>query len=472
MGLVGNFAKRFAKNRDAPTDIHVGRVSNSGNNNSLYPYRSRSADLLSELRRLHDEGEAIEFCAKKIPDVAKALWNMLRLLNLGNKMEFYGVNTRNKGQPIRSIESEWREFSSRINEISASGLDGLIDQFHKSAILRGGQGCEVVVREDLSDIEDVYPIKPQSIHWTKEDRNGRKIWVPYQYNGGTKVDLSKGNFFYVPNDPDIDDPRGNLMLSPSLQAVDYQLQSYIDMAAVLRRQGYPRNNVELNREVLIKNAPSHIKNDPRALKGYLADYFEWVKKLLRGLEPTDDFIHFDDTKVNQSQGNNPSRSMDIRAFSEMTDIQVMNGLMQLSVFANRNTGVTETWGTVQFQIFCSGLASLQRGSKRLIESIARIWLRVRGYQAVPHFSYTVMDWNSEEMRMNVKLMEQELYAVAQLMGWVDEDYAASKVMGVEKATGKPTENARVSFSVGGDEKIGIHKHSRDGSMQVKNDPLL
>lgn len=471
MGLV-DFAKRFAKNRDAPTDIHVGRVSSSGYNSILSPYRSRSADLLAEMRRYRDEGDAIEFCAKKIPDVAKALWNMLRLLNLGNKMEFYGVNTRSRGQPIKAIESEWREFASRINEISAAGLDGLIDQFHKSAILRGGQGCEVVVLEDMSDIEDVYPIKPQSIHWEKEERNGRKIWVPYQYTIGGKVALSQGNFFYVPNDPDIDDPRGNLMLSPSLQAVDYQLQSFIDMAAVLRRQGYPRNDVELNREVLINTAPAQIKNNPLALKKYLGDYFEWVKGLLRGLEPTDDFIHFDDTKVNQTQGSNPSRSMDIRAFSEMADIQVMNGLMQLSVFTNRNTGVTETWGTVQFQIFCSGLASLQRGSKRLIESIARIWLRVKGYQAVPHFSYTVMDWNSEEMRMNVKLMEQKLYAVAQLMGWIDGDYAASKVMGTEKAAGEPHESARVSFGVGGDGTIGIHKHSGNESRQAKDDSLL
>ena len=465
---MGVFNRRSTKNRDAPQTegIHVGRVSGTSNMSSiLSPYRSRSANLLEELRMFRDEGDAVEFCSKKIPDVAKALWNMMRLLNLGNKMEFTEINT---GEPIKAIESEWREFASRINSISSSGLDGLIDQFHRSAILRGGQGCEVVVLEDMSDVEDVYPIKPQSIRWQSEVRGNKKVWIPYQYSMTQKVDLSQGNFFYVPTDPDIDDPRGNLMLSPALQSVDYQLQSYIDMASVLRRQGYPRNDVELDRESLIKTAPSSIRNDSQKLKRYLEEYFEWVKKLLRGLEPTDDFIHYDDTKINTSQGSNPSRSMDIRAFSEMTDIQVMNGLMQLSVFSNRNTGVTETWGTVQFQIFCAGLASLQRGSKRLVESIARIWARVHGYQVVPRFSYTVMDWNSEEMRMSVKLMEQKLYAVAQLMGWVDENAGAQKVMGVEKATGKPSESVRASFSVGGDGIDGVYKHSGDKSNRNKN----
>ncbi len=456
----------FSRNKEPPKVYTGDRISGTNAfSTTLSPFKLRSSDLLAELRSYSDEGDAIEFCSKKIPDVAKALWNMMRLLNLGNKMEFY--DTRNK--QIKGLEDEWRYFASKVNGISASGLDGLIDQFHKSAILRGGQACEVVVLEDMSDIDDVYPIKYQSIQWKKEVRNGKKIWVPYQYNNMEQVDLSKGNFFYVPTDPDIDDPRGNLMLSPALQAVDYQLQSYIDMAAVLRRQGYPRNDVELDRESLIKDAPPQIKNNPKALREYMENYYEWVKRILRKLEPTDDFIHFSDTKVNTSQGSNPSRSMDIRAFSEMTDIQVMNGLMQLSVFANRNTGVTETWGTVQFQIFCSGLASLQRGSKRLIESIARIWLRVKGYQAVPHFSYTVMDWNSEEMRMNVKLMEQKLYAIAQLMGWVDGDTAASKVMGANKSAGKPVESARVSFNVGGE--IDGSKRERIQSL-FENDTQL
>jgi hypothetical protein len=459
------FERLLSRNRDAP-EIHTGKISGQGTyNQTLSPYRSRTDNLLTELRLYQDQGDAIEFCSKNIPDVAKALWNMIRLLNLGSKMEFYGTGSK-KASPIREFEDEWREFASRVNYISASGLDGLIDIFHRSAILRGGQGCEVVVMDDMSDIDDVYPIKPQSINWKQEDRGKKNIWVPYQSSGVKQVDLSQGNFFYVPTDPDIDDPRGNLMLSPALQSVDYQLQSYMDMAAVLRRQGYPRNDVELDREALVKNAPAQVKNNPQSLKKYLEDYYEWVKKLLRGLEPTDDFIHYNDTKINTSQGSNPSRSMDIRAFSEMTDIQVMNGLMQLSVFSNRNTGVTESWGTVQFQIFCSGLASLQRGSKRLIESIARLWLQVKGYQATPKFSYTVMDWNSEEQRMNVKLMEQKLYGVAQLMGWVDGDIAASKVMGVDKAVGVPVEGTKATFGIGGsDGDVGSQR--QNGNKQSK-----
>jgi hypothetical protein len=112
---------------------------------------------------------------------------------------------------------------------------------------------------------------------------------------------------------------------------------------------------------------------------------EWqnINDLMSKVRPDSDYIHFDDISVNMNQGANAARSLDVRAVSELVDQQVMSGAKQLSIFMNRNTGVTESWGTVQFRIFCSGIASCQRGSKRLVEEIARLWLRVKGIQAVP-----------------------------------------------------------------------------------------
>ena len=122
-------------------------------------------------------------------------------------------------------QRSWRKHWTRINTISNSGLDGLIDIFHKNAFPKGLQMCEVGVNADLTDIVDVYPIDPQTVTWEQEEREGRKVWVPYQQNFTKKVDLSKGNVFYVPTDPDNEDPRGNLIMGASLQPIDYQLQS-------------------------------------------------------------------------------------------------------------------------------------------------------------------------------------------------------------------------------------------------------
>ena len=97
----------------------------------------------------------------------------------------------------------------------------------------------------------------------------------------------------------------------------------------------------------------------------------------------------------------------------------------------------------------SGIASVQRGSKRLVEEVARLWLRVKGIQASPGFSHNMIDWNSEEQRMTVKLMEQQFWAICSIDAVGRQRHGAQEVVDAERAVGEPSENIRVSLSYGG-----------------------
>lgn len=441
------FAK---KSRDGPkSDIPPGRYTQIGNgfSSTLSPRTSRTHDVLKTLRRIPDEATAVEYLKKVNPDVSMAVWNFVRLANQGNEMQFYSLDKKTR---LSEIENTWRDFAARINEISNSGLDGLIDQFHYSSFLLGAMGVEVEVTPDRNDIYDVYPVKPQTIEWELLEVGGRKKWVPYQWNITGKVYLDKkhANFFWVPADPDIGDPRGTLNMSPVLQAIDFQMQILQDLQAVLHHQGYPKNDISIALEQMMAICPAHTKNDSVKLNEWLDSQYNNIVKMLENMPPDSDYVHFDDIKVNMNQGANASRSLDVRAVSELVDIQTLSGTKQMAIFMNRNQGVTESWGTVQFRIFCSGIASCQRGSKRLVEEIARLWLRVNGIQSIPIFKHNILDWNSEEQRMNVKLLEQQFHAIAVLMNWESNDQAAQEVMKAEKAVGEPSENIRVSLSTG------------------------
>jgi hypothetical protein len=454
--ILGRF---FARNRDAPSSIPTGKVSGTGHSHTVIsPYKARATEVLKTLRHIHDERQAIHYLAKYHPDMSFALWNYLRLANQGHTMEFFGVNGKAKGKRQSEIEEEWTDFASRVNSISNDGLDGLINILHKNAILFGAQMCEAAVLEDLSDLEDVYPIDPRTVQWELEERNGKKIWIPYQYSMMKKIDLSQGNFFNVPFDPDTNRPDGNLMFAAAILSIDFQLQAYTDMSQVLRRQGYPRNDIAIKREELLKSAPPQVRSGgDKAQRAFLKDYFNFTKSLLEELEPTQDYIHFDDTTITMAGGtSNGGRSMDIRAYTEMTDIQTMGGLKTLGIMLNRATGQTETWSTVELKIMVEGIRSLQRGSKRLIESIAKLWLRVHGYQAVPRFTHNPVDWQSEIDKWTVGIMKQQFYANAQGMQWISADEAASAAMGVTKADGKKDpENIPIKWSVGtGGEMLG------------------
>ena len=124
----------------------------------------------------------------------------------------------------------------------------MIDMLHYSGYFLGAQAVEVEVNDERTDIIDVHPVIPQTIEWELEERNGRQVYIPYQQGqAGKKVSLEPGkaNFFWVPTDPEIDDPRGNLVMAPVLQSIDFQLQIMNDLQAVLHRQGWPRNDIEI-----------------------------------------------------------------------------------------------------------------------------------------------------------------------------------------------------------------------------------
>lgn len=383
---------------------------------------------MTTLRAIYEETAALALLAKQHPDVSKAVQNYVRLANDGHKMEFTGP----RGGIRKNLADDWEKFAESCNPISNSGLDGVIDQLHKSAVLSWGMGIEVEPNSDLTDLVAVWPINPTWLQWEKVD--GR--WRPYQYQSGGKVYVDSPNFFYIPTDPDIDDPRGNLMLSSSIFAIDTQLQALSDVAKVIHKVGYPREDITVQREGVLELAKEMGGSDKEAIMAFMDSYLSKIGDQYADLAADSTFAHYDDVKMDMTKSANERGGVDVRAVNEFLDIFVLNGLGQMGVFQNRTSGITETWGTVQFKIFMQTVQSFRRSSKRLMESAARQWLRVKGVQAIPKFTHNPIDWESEETRMKVKRLEQAYWRMNQLMGWSDKDEAAQKVVG-HKAVGEP-----------------------------------
>lgn len=432
-----NLFGKESKNEAIP--IATGRVSEANiNDGTISPYRNKIVNLLQKLRQTYDATDAINLLIKEHPDVSMAFSTLIRLANQGFNMEFYAngsIKGKNKSKFEKQISDEWREFSSRVNGISSQGLDGLIDQFHSSAFAMGGMGCEVVVRADLSDIEDVYPISPQTIEWQIENRNGIQKWIPYQRINGKKIDLSKGNFLWCPFDTDIGRPDGNLMLKSAIPAADMQLEFFNSSQTVLYRIGAPRYDVSISIEKIMESAPVEVKSDSTGKKQqkYIQECINQIQERFRSIGVENDFVHTDDSKI-ETKGGQSAFFQGIDAYANIIDIQIMNSLKVLGTLMNRrDKGGSYALSSVEFKIMCDTIDSMRRGSKRLVEDIARLWLRVRGYDAVPKFTHNPIDWQTLKDQIEYKLKVQELNRRAQEYGWISADEAAKNGIGAEKA---------------------------------------
>lgn len=416
----------FGKKKD---DIHSGRLSESqiwGIHSS--EYINKNGKLLDRLRNTYNVYDAIDILIDEHPDVSMAFAVLQALVNQGGTIEF----TASSNRKSVTIHKEWDEFAERVNALNAGGLDGLMMQLHGNDFRSGGMGCEVVVKEDLSDIEDVYPIPGNQIRWELEKRDGKEKWIPYQMVNAKKIDLSKANFLWIPYNPK-ETPEGTLLFKPAIPAADMQLEFFNSSQSVLYRVGSPRYDISIDKERLIASAPPDAKNNMAAQRNFVENSIGRITALFRNISVKNDIVHTDDTKIAVIGGESSAFFQGIGAYAELIDIQVMNAVKVLKTLMNRSTSGSYALSTVEFKVIVDMVEPRQRAEKRMIESIARIWLRVHGYDAEVKYTPNPIEWQTMLDKINYQLKNLEFYRRSDEYGYIDPDTAAQKTNGVKEA---------------------------------------
>lgn len=394
---------------------------------------SQASALLDDLRNQTDVGEQIEVIAAKDPDVSQAVWSFQRLCMQGINIEIRDLN----GQRLPDAEELFNYQCRFWNRLGEDGLDGLIDNLHKTGLLYNIMMIEAVVSSpNENTFSGIYIIDPRTVEFQLEERDGVEQWIPYQDQDGKKVDLTQGNVFWVSVNTDITTPTGPYLLESAIPAVDYKLQTIRDSSAVLRRQGYPYNIYSINKERVVNSLPASQQNDPDKVKKAIQEAVDLASSVAVNREPTQDIVVTDDIEVNRSSNLSASTSVDIRAWLEPIDVQMLNGCKTLGILMNRNSGSTESWGTVQMKVITDMVKSFQRKSKRLIEQVGAMWLQLNGYQGTLTVTHKALEYLSEQQMWTAQMQKDNHYKLAEEQGWISTDEAAQGALGKDKATGE------------------------------------
>ena len=438
---IKKFFGKFAKSKSSKKNT-IGEVIEvkTGNKVSYVGYNlgdtqtqeySQTTALLTDLRNKTSIGEQIEVIAARDPDVSQSVWAFQRLCMQGVNIEIKDLN----GNRLPDAELLFEQQCRHWNKLGEDGLDGIIDNLHRIGLLYNIMMIEVVVGGD-NTFSGIYIIDPRTIEWKLEKRDGVEEWVPYQDQQGNKVDLTKGNVFWVIANPDITKPNGPYLLESAFPAVDYKLQTIRDSSAVLRRQGYPYNVFSINKERVVNSLPPSQRNDKKAVNEAINKAVELASSVAVGREPTQDIVVTDDIEVNRNSNSSAGSSIDTRAWFDTIDIQMLNGCKTLGFLMNRASGQTESWGTVQMKIITDMVKSFQQKSKRLIEDIGAIWLQLNGYQGTLKLTHKPLEYQSEIQKWDAQNKKDEHFKTAEDQGWINIDEAAQGAVGNDKATGE------------------------------------
>lgn len=442
---IKKFFGKFAKSKGSKKNpIEVIEVK-TGNKISYAGYNigdteaqeySQTTALLTDLRNKTSIGEQIEVIVARDPDVSQSVWAFQRLCMQGVNIEIRDL----QGNRITEAEDLFNLQCRHWNKLGEDGLDGIIDSLHKVGLLYNVMMVEVVVdKSGGNTFSGIYIVDPRTLEWKLEKRDGVEQWIPYQDQQGNKVDLTKGNVFWVIANPDITKPNGAYLLESAVPAVDYKLQTIKDSSAVLRRQGYPYNVFSINKERVVNSLPASQRNDKKAVNEAIERAVELASSVAVGREPTQDIVVTDDIEVNRNSNSSAGSSIDTRAWFDTIDVQMLNGCKTLGFLMNRASGQTESWGTVQMKIITDMVKSFQQKSKRLIEDIGAIWLQLNGYQGTLKLTHKPLEYQSEIQKWNAQNKKDEHFKTAEDQGWISIDEAAQGATGNSKATGKKKE---------------------------------
>lgn len=437
--FFGRFVKKNKSNNIEETEVKEGdKVSSFGykvGDTVEQDYQTEA--LLTELRNANTSGDKIELIAAKDPDVSMAVWAFQRLCMQGIKIEITDL----KGKRLTDAENLFNIQCKNWNKIGNDGLDGLIDNLHRTGLLYNIMMVEVVVdKTGNNTFSGIYIIDPRTVEWKLEDRDGIEEWIPYQDQDGKKVDLTTGNIFWVVTNPNISTPTGPYLLESAIPAVDYKLQTIKDSSAVLRRQGYPYNIYTISKERVINSLPANLRNNKKEIKEAVQNAVEVARQVAGNRQPTQDIVVTDDISVERNSNSSAGSSIDTRAWFSEIDLQMLNGCKTLGFLMNRNSGSTESWGTVQMKLITEMVESFQNKSKRLIENIGTIWLQLNGIQGHLKLTHNPLDYQSEIQRWEAQEKKDNHYKLAEEQGWINTDEAAQGSTGNENATGTKSNN--------------------------------
>jgi hypothetical protein len=418
------------------------------NNDMLRRPFGREEQTINALRTLRDLD----------PTASHAVWNYLRMVNPGHDLRAYmfdgeGSETKEEGPAQAYLD----DLARRVGSEYGGGLDQLHNVLALCLVTSGAVCAEVAPTADLSDIEDWYPVDPALIAF-RRDEDGTLV-MGQRFRNNAFVALNPNQVFYVPLDPDVDDPYGRPPLLPALSTAIAKGQMINDLRAVAHNQGYPRLDVKIDWKAIREAAPPQLSQpgSEEAFKNWTEEVLATIVTDYEALQVDDTFVHYDWVDIGMVGGAAGVGAFDFASLEKILSRQLNSALKTLPILLGINETTSETHGSIQWQIQSQGVAALQRLIKRVIEKLANTSLLIAGYQAHSKVEYEKIRTVDRLFEAQSDFFETRTIQIQEMQGWRSHDEAAEIITGHEAAgpivnTKLPAPN--LSTNAGGDTSEG------------------
>lgn len=404
------------------------------------PRRSREYHTvdLTQYANTWDADRLLDILIDSNPDISFALYSFLRMCNSG----FHYKVVKKNGSIYKEAQAVLDTWIRELNLQPGSrnfredySINSFVNKIHLSFFVKGAAAVEVPLTASRKPAY-LKNVNPSTIHFKRENSQ----LVPYQYQSVQHIERSNvwdGNyrkidipsFFYQPFDARLDDVYGVCPILPALQIIFFQQQVLQDLQVAVHKVGHPRISIKLLEEILIKNAPSNIRNNRKELQAWLTDRKKEIENEYKNIKPDDAIVSFDSVNVGLVETQRGMGGYDADALLRVIDAQLIASVKSLSTLMGRYRGRTETYASAEVQLYIKGIEAIQKISSLLMGRILTFCLQMFGYQGYVEWGYNETHLRSKLETANFQAVNIRNHLIWTALGFQTLDEMCVEILG-------------------------------------------
>lgn len=397
---------------------------NPGNTTGFLPlptYRDHLTDIFTT-RSQSDSRALLQTLFLNDPDVSAAVASYLTSANQPLMMHTYGLDNQidPSGQLLldNTVALLTQQFDYTQGFIIRPSLQEICENMRYMGLLRGALSNELVFDKNGSPFE-IRTVDMLNIFF-KEALAG--FPKPEQHLFGQIISLDIPTYFisYFHRDPTQVYPTSPFVAAINTIAARQQVVN--DLYRIMQITGYPRMDVKVLEDVIVKNAPGDVKQNKDKLKAYLTDRITEVRSMLSGIRPEQAMVHYDSVEFGTLNENMPAMSIDISSVIEVLNSQNQAGLKVMATIIGRGESGVNT-ASVEARIFSMSADELNVPVANQLSKIFTLALRLQGFQGYVRCWFKPVELRpADELEPMMAVKQQRLLENLSLGTITDDEY--------------------------------------------------
>lgn len=404
---------------------------------ALPEYQQYLSDIQDD-RLSDDEFDLIDKLFINDPDCSAALNAYLTLSDTPYQMLVYNQDGELDKDGIKLAESIMNSLFT-INDYSLGyqmkpSFREFKDEQGWMLLSRGAIGAELVydkaMRPSGIRVVDMAYVK------FKEEKIGEYKPIQKTESGSDEIDLDIPTFFTTKYRQSPATPYSHSFFAAAINTIASRAKIINDLYRIMNYTGYPRIEVKVVEEVLMKNCPKAYQNDEAKKAQWVTEQLTAITNRFVTLQPTSPIVHTDSAEVSIINEKMAGASLQVSEIIDMLNAQNQAGLKVVATVLGRGTAGVNTASTETI-IFSKSADAFNRPMEDIMSRILTLALRIAGFEGYCEFKFDPVELRPALELENQKTMLQSRLMTQLSYGLITDDEFHLRVNGELAADGVP-----------------------------------